>query len=80
MTKIHVESLNDGTLGKLKRVTLCVRYADKESRIELPVPEPLYEQEPGVEAYRRELQGLQAALEEWEGSQEVIAWRAPEKT
>ena len=80
MTKIHVESLSEGTFENLKRVTLCVRYGDKESRIELPVPDPLYEQEPGIEAYRRELQGLQAALEEWETSQQAIAWRPPEKT
>jgi hypothetical protein len=80
MTKIHVESLSEGAFENLKRVTLCVRYGDKESRIELAVPDPLYEQEPEVEAYRRELQGLQAALEEWEASQEAIAGLAPEKT
>jgi hypothetical protein len=57
-----------------KRVTLLVRYADKECRIELPVAEPLFDREPSVDAYRRELQTMLSALEEWEQSHEDIKW------
>jgi hypothetical protein len=70
---IYVEVLNRSK-DEPERVTLNVRYADKEARIELPVPAPLFEREPGVEAYRRELLALIEALGEWEGSRGEIAW------
>jgi len=43
---------------KPARVTLVVRYDQRQARIELPVTEPLFEREPGTEVYRRELQRL----------------------
>lgn len=74
VTSIHVEALA-GSTGQPERVTLNVRYGDKECRLELPVPAPLFDREPGVEAYRRALLELLEALEEWEASHAEIAWR-----
>lgn len=71
-TRIYVDTLHNGTEGE--SVTLCVQYAGKEARIEIPRPAPLFDREPGVDAYRRELQALLDALEEWERSQTAIEW------
>ena len=71
--RIYVELLH-GPREAPERITLNVRYADKEARIELPVPKPLFDREPGVEAYRRELHQLLEALGGWEASDEAIAW------
>ena len=65
MTRIRVvqkDQLPDGS----RCVILAVEYGGQVAGIELPVPSPLFDREPEVEAYRRELQALLAAFEEWE--------------
>jgi hypothetical protein len=78
--QIHVEGFHGGTHEKPEFLTLFVQYAETSVRIELPVIEPLYAREPGVEVYRRQMHDLIAALQEWELSLEPISWRDPRKT
>ena len=65
---IQAEMLED------QRVTLLVAYGGKAARITLPVPEPLFDREPGVETYRRELHSLLAELEAWVVGNGEITW------
>ena len=66
--RAYVHSLHGGSTGDPERCTLVLEYEGKEAQIEIPVPAPLYDREPGTDAYRRELQKILAALEE------VAAW------
>jgi hypothetical protein len=65
MTRIRVvqqDQLPDGS----RRVILAVEYGAQVAGIELPVPLPLFDREPEVEAYRRGLHALLTAFEKWE--------------
>jgi hypothetical protein len=73
MTRVYVGRYR-GPLSAL-RVTLVFEYDSGGARIEFPVPKPLYDREPGIDAYRRELKRMLQALAEWERSHETIAWR-----
>jgi len=76
--RIHVAALHGPTQAP-EFVTLSVQYDGKEVQIRLPVGEPLYDQEPGVDVYRRQLQELMTVLEEWEKSHSAILWPHPLK-
>jgi hypothetical protein len=69
-TRIYVDSLQNGTGGEY--VTLGIQYAGKQAHIEIPRPKPLFDREPGVDGYRRGLQELLDALEEWIRSNAAI--------
>lgn len=73
--RISVESLPHPGLVRLR-----VEYDGKEGRIEVPVVEPLYDREPSVHAFRRELLEMLSAIDEWAQSPEDIAWPQPRKT
>ena len=51
--------------NKSRRVTLSVEYDNKAAQIEVPIPTPLYDDEPAFAAYGRELRSLLDALEVW---------------
>jgi hypothetical protein len=61
-----------GTPDQPERVVLEVRYDKKIGRIDLPVPAPLFEREPAIDAFRRELRSMLTAVTEWERAQENI--------
>jgi hypothetical protein len=61
-----------GAPERPERVVLEIRYGDKIGRVDLPVPEPLFEREPAIDAYKRELQAMLAAVQEWERARESI--------
>jgi hypothetical protein len=69
---VIIESFHD---DRVKRtVTLLLSYEGKEAQIVIPVAEPRFDREPGVETYRRELQQILAALQEAIASPEGIRW------
>jgi hypothetical protein len=69
---IIAESLS-GSDDKKDRVTLLVKYAAKEVRIDMPIATH-FDREPGVEVYRRSLLELVQALNQWQTAREEISW------
>jgi hypothetical protein len=65
-----------GSIDQTGWARLVVSYEGKEARIELPVPEPLFDREPRIEAARRGLLDLLGALEAWERSHASIEWHS----
>ncbi len=70
----YVDNLSGPSNDEAESVTLVVRYDGKEARLEIPVGAPLFDREPGVEAYRREVIEVIAALQEVVNSPEGIQW------
>jgi hypothetical protein len=64
-TKVYVESWGQAATGG-QRATLAVQYSDKLTRVEIQLSPPLHDREPTIDILRRDLQGLLAALEEWD--------------
>ena len=68
--RVYVDSHSDsGTREEIQqhanlRVHLQVHYGQKQAQIELPVGAALFDREPAVEVYRRDLHELMEALEE----------------
>jgi len=60
--------------NEAEAVHLVVQYDGKEARLEIPAGAPLFEREPGVDVYRRELADLISALHEVADSPEGIYW------
>jgi hypothetical protein len=71
-TIVIVESLSGS--DHEKRAHLLVKYGAKEARLEIPVGAPLFDREPGVESYRRELLELLEVLWGWKDLHEDILW------
>lgn len=72
--RAYVNFLHGGSSGDPERCTLVLEYDGKEAQIEIPVPKPLYEKEPGTDAYRRELQQILEALQEVAASPQGVYW------
>lgn len=73
--KVTVGDLHgDGSSREPNRVTLMISYEGKEAHLEIPMPEPAFDREPGTEAYRREVIEVIAALQEVVDSPEGIQW------
>lgn len=68
---LHVDGTNRPT-----ECTLVLQYEGKEARLTIPVGEPLFDREPGVEVYRREVIEVIAALQEVVDSPQGIRWPA----
>jgi hypothetical protein len=72
--RVRVGPSGGNTREPRSRVTLIIEYDGKEAFLDLPVPPPLFDLEPGYQAYRREIRSLVMALEEWERSPDAIRW------
>lgn len=62
------------------RVTLDLFYGQKQAQIELPVGLPVYDREPGVEVYRRDLLELLEALQAVASPSGRIFWPPRQRT
>ena len=72
--RAYIDSFHGGTAGEPERCTLTLEYDGKEARLEIPVPEPLSSQESAIDAYRREVSKVIAALQEAVDSPQGIDW------
>jgi hypothetical protein len=73
--QIRVETIA-GPSDKPERVILTMQYFNKFARLDLPVPPPLFDGEPGLDGFKRELHELTHALDQWTRSQGQIEWRS----
>jgi hypothetical protein len=55
-----------------ERVVLGFFYDENVARIDISVPEPLFDREPQIDVFRRSLQELLAALNKWEADRGQI--------
>ena len=73
----YIEGIEKGGTSpdaKPVSVILRVEYGQKQARIELPAGEPLFDQEPANEVYRRALSELLQALQEVATSSQGVQW------
>lgn len=73
--RAYVEMIRtDHKTSKAEAIHLVVQYDGKEARLEIPAGEPLFEREPGLDVYRRELVDLISALHEVAETPGGIYW------
>jgi len=70
-TRVLVDTVA-GSGESPERVVLGVFYDENVARIDMSVPEPLFDREPQIDIFRRSLQELISALNKWEADRGKI--------